>query len=329
MEENAYFLLFKDDFGGSPLFKNQGDLASHIINTPGTLYYISKADSEYLKRLGNLKVYLSQLFSEVTRRNVTTEFKKSLQLVVKNRLQGLDVNGDEIVDTVIHDLVQKNSTNRQDVNKEPTNLYLEFYSNLANADYVSVFSTREIRLENKTSFTDLLLDGLIKALNEGVQNKWYRFNFPTIQTCALFWMALKNEIAKHFIINRLYLPLAIDQLYANKVISFNSKSAEDINKFVDIENKIASDILHFLSKSKIISVFHLSVPIYLIPFITFNPNDRNTRQTYGVFQSDAGEDRLHKLTKDELFYWSFFVWDNLRVNNYGTFIEYSDSYSGI
>lgn len=326
--EDAYYTLFKKDFGSGALFKNQGDLAINLINNQRSKYYTPKSDNKYNKRLGNLKVYISQLFSETTRRSITQEFKESLWVLIVDKISMNEAEKEQLFSLIIDDLIKRNTQGAPELNKdkEITSFYIEFFLQLSNADYVSVFSTREIKFQKKTSFADLLLDGLIKSLREGSHNKWYRFNFPVEQTCYLFWLGLRKEVIKYLHINKNYLPSAISQLHSNAIISFNS--VNDFEGYPNIESRVASEILTYLSKHRIICVFAINAPIFLMPFVAINPNDRSTRSVYSIYQSDNGEDQIHKFTTDEMFYWSFFVWDNLRSNEFGRQIEYSDSYTG-
>jgi hypothetical protein len=327
-ERNAYQLLFTKDFGSGPLFKNQGELAFELINTKNSHYYTDKADKDYFKKLGNLKVYVSQLFSDNTRRTVTPQFKQSLFAAIVERNKNDKFDTQFVTDEIISDLIEKNTPARIEIIREPVpDVVNEFYSNLTNASYISVFTARELILNKTSRLVDSLIEGLITSLFEGTQNKWYRFNFPLEQLCTLFWMGVRKELAKYIGSSRYPRQWMINTLYENKILPF---AADNIAEHgYDLDMKISSEIVQYLSNSDIITVFYLQSPVYSLPIITLNPNDRQAAQTYCVFQSSSGEDQLHKMTRDEMFFWSYFVWDNLRVNNSGKQLKYSPVVSSV
>jgi hypothetical protein len=324
-ERKAYQLLFIENFGNGPLFKNQGYLAQELVNIRESSYYTEKTASDYSKRLGNLKVFVSQLFSDNTRRVVTSDFKKSLHEILKSKTLEHSFDHEAIADEIIDDLIQKNTSSKIEIHKEASSdLLVEFYSNMTNASYITIFSTREFKVEKNFSFTDFLIDDLIKSLFEGTQSKWYRFNFPLEQICSLFWIGVRKELIKYFIAYKYPLEPLVKTFYDNKVLSFKMDTLKLTEEDPNLASKISTGIVEYLSNNDIITVFHLKAPTYLIPTIALNPNDRQSSQTYCVLQSDSGIDNLHKLTRDEMLLWKFFVWDNLRLNNSGKPVKYSD-----
>lgn len=318
-EKSAYHLLFKKDFGNGSLFKNQGDLAFELIDDKDSYLFSSKESIDYAKKLGNLKVYVSQLFSQSTRRNVSQDFIKSLQIIISKKINADSFNVEAIVQDIVADLERINTTsNITTVREKDIDFdHVEFYSKISHANYLAIFSTREINFNKSTSVLDTLIDSLFSSLIEGSYDKWYRFNFPTHQTCLLFWVGLRKEIMKYLKKNKMIIDDIIMKLRSNGIVTLNPNNTNEA-----IESIISADVLKYLSANKVLLVFHQKSPVFLFPFIALNPNDRQTRSVYSFLQSDNGIDRIHKLTNDEVFNWGYFVWDNLRINESGVLVEY-------
>jgi len=312
----SYNLLFIEKFNGTPLFKNQGQLAIELIENPLSEYHLPQNDPLYNKKIGNLKVYLSQLFSDNTRRVLTPTFLNSLTKVLLEKIPKNEPEKNEIINIIVNDLIEKNKqslypTTRTSDKQSDNN---EFFNKLSSTEYLAVFTTREIKLKDSFSIIDILLEELMKSLSEGGHNKWYRFNFPTEQICYLFWMALKKIISNYLKRNSIGLKIYLDTLNENEIISFNYESYSNLNYKTEF---VAEEIIKYLSFNRILIVFHLNAPVYTVPFIALNPNDRTNKDVFCFMQNENGSDNLHKLTKDELFQWRYFVWDTLRVNNSG------------
>ncbi len=321
---SAFRLLFIEKFEGAPLFKNQVDLVNELVHTTESLYFIDKSVDGYQKRAGNLRVYVSQLFSDGVRRAVTSEFKQSLRLIIQKKIKN-DSESERIVDFIINDLVEKNDRFKNDAAKSQENLSFQnndFFTSITSARYISVFSAREIRYElsiqgKNFSLAHLLIEDLIISLGNTKPVKSYRFNFPLPQTCMLFWVGIQKEIARYLQENRNSFDYVRDNF-----INRNFRSGAMKEKEILDELTLSAEILLHLSKTKIIRVFHLTAPIFLIPFIALNPNDAELSQTYCIFQNDEGKQFFHKLSRTELTFWRIFVWDNLRVHDFGKIIEY-------
>jgi oligoendopeptidase F len=71
-----------------PLFKNQQDLVTHIIQEANTEYYVANDDIEKFNRtLNRLKAYVSQLLSSNVTRTVTGDFESALRNVINKKNQ--------------------------------------------------------------------------------------------------------------------------------------------------------------------------------------------------------------------------------------------------
>src|SRR5262249_21672778 len=107
---SAADLLFSPFFGDKPLFKNQLELVTWLLDTPGSRYHPTETPSErdLVRAQSRLKAYISQLLSANVFRNITDDFRVSLKLILQKKLPP------ELVETcfsrIISALEEKNST---------------------------------------------------------------------------------------------------------------------------------------------------------------------------------------------------------------------------
>jgi len=333
LPKNALELLFEYDFGRGPLFKNQVDLVNELIGNHNSAYYLTDENElEYSRAVSRLKAYISQLLSDSARRSVTPELHESLRILIKEKLFTTEFDADEILELIVTDFKNRNKKSFAGVvTNRRGSVAGAFLKDIVTANYISVFTTREITFEyelfeKRISFVNLLLENLVDTLINGKHLKHYRFNFPLEQTCQLFWMGLRKEIVKYLKSDKKILG---DLLLGIKPFSIlsdtNTNKAED-DRTIAFEDKVAFLLLDYLSKKGVINVFHLRTPTYIVPSVTVNPNESNKASTYLFLQSSHGNDNIHKLTGEEQLLWKFFVWDNLKKNKSGVLIKYSPEY---
>lgn len=325
-DKDAFYLLFEKDYGKGSLFKNQIDLVNELVNSPASSYFIFKNDSvNYNKAISRLKAYISQLFSEEATRKITLDFKYSLESLLTQKLEGLNYNPKEIVNLIIEGLQERNNTIRHFHSSNSRKTFRQesdFFENLLEAKHITVFTPREINIEfnilnRKQTFVDLLLENLFHSIKENKQIKRFRFNFPLENTCILFWRGLERAILKYS---------ENDDRFIGSIIPLLIQPNEHFSiKNNYINHKIVNRLLQFISENKIVSVFHLTAPVYLTPSIALNPNDTLSTHVYLVLQTTTGEDNIQKLSNQEVFSWRYFVWDYLKINNSGKEVSYSKS----
>lgn len=324
-KKSANYLLFENIYGTGPLFKNQADLIEYLLNYEKSLFNYQSFDDNYKQKARNrLKAYISQLLSTTTRRSITKEFEISLKNIINAKLNGVD-NSEKLAGdilTAIQDLNRKDDS--EDFQKKESVLFEEFYEDIINSKYISVFTARELRFK----FLDNSADSIVSILatniftsfveSKNLPDKLFRFNFPLLQICISFWIGLRKELIRYLKRNEKVLGqiLAVMNLYGNSLT--NSTEEKNIN----IEEKVASDILNFLSKNRIISVFHLSAPLYLTPTVVTDPTDRFLLKPY-LFLESFGEEKLHLLSREDSLIWKAFVWDNIKINKLGKIVEFS------
>lgn len=333
-EKGAISLLFEQNFGDGPLFKNQIELVYQLLDTKESNYYTAKKNSEeYSKALSRLKAYISQLLSESARRSVTKEFNQSLKIVIEKRINKNEFDVDEISNNIIDALFEKNrkKTHENRVTNAENSMMLDLYDSLLEADYISIITAREIRfdfdiLDNKFSLVNILLVQLIEAVVGNEKPKKYRFNFPLEQMCYLFWRGLRKQIHAILIEDKTKFSSFINFTKIEQLKTAMVKKTGAFDHSSDAELAITNQILKHLSDNYTIAVFHLNAPVYSIPIIAVNPNDRNSSKTYFLLQSTSEAEEVHKLSQGELIYWKLFVWDNLKSNSTGKQIHYSPTY---
>lgn len=336
--KDAFYLLFVHHFEEGPLFKNQIDLVNELINTPESAYYTPKTNAdEYAKGVSRLKAYLSQLFSEEAKRNITTEFRISLQVLLTKKF-GNPSYSTEILNEILTDLREKNMAVRYLPtlpSKKGYKSEVTFFESILEGSQISIFTTREIIIEfnllnRKQSLVELLLEDLLISLKENKRIKKYRFNFPLNQTCVLFWQGFEKTITNYLMNNidslSFILPIISHSSHSNPLEHIYNKVELDKNK--NSLQRVSKYLLSYLSNNHIINVFHLPDPVYLTPSIIINPNDPLDANGYLFLQSSSsGEDEIHKLTPHELLLWRFFVWEKLKINKSGKLIEYNEELS--
>lgn len=332
LPKNAIELLFQHDFGNGPLFKNQIELVNELISNPRSSYYLDNDNEvEYSRGISRLKAYISQLLSDSARRSITPELHESLRTLIKERLLATDFKAEDITNLIVTDIKirnRKNISTSYDTGNRRGAIIGGFLKEIVSANYISVFTSREIMFEyeiggEKISFVDLLIQNLIDTLKSGNRIKYYRFNFPLEQTCQLFWRGLRKEIVKYLKSNSEILPTILSNVKV-LVSNYNTKELQEpIQYYGGFEERVANELLGYLSKNEIINVFHLKAPVFLVPSVTINPNENNNASTYLFLQSSYGNENLHKLSNEEQLLWKFFVWDNLKKNKTGKSLMYS------
>jgi hypothetical protein len=331
-DKNAIYLLFEHDFGNGPLFRNQTELVNEFISSRDSSYH-SDVESEIKSIRIRLKTYLSQLLSDSTKRNISPAFVTSLKAVLKKKKINDDYGSiDFLHNEIIESLKNKNRniTQKKYLSEEIESTAKDFISNIIDARYITIFTSRDIRLEfeivdKRMSLIDFLLNDLLSSITQSKDLKLYRFNFHRKETCMLFWHGLRKELTNYLEKNK------------NNIISFQSVLKNFNIALPDIpidpksnesfEQKIAVKILEHLSNSKKICVFQISVPVFTVPVIALNPNDFLGANAYIMLLNEGGQEKIHKMTIEEFYNWKLFVWEYLKTNkNDNKLIEFSGLY---
>jgi len=335
-------LLFSPSFSGKILFKNQLDLVNNLLHTPGSAYYIpadlSKEDES--RAQGRLKTYVSQLLSDTIFRNVTEDFKMSLELVLRAKLAP-DIKED-ILHGILDDLQRKNNAlSRKDDSAHQIGSKISLKEDIKDADYVAVVTARPIDMnlpvkESEFNVRNWFYDDLVKTLFGSINSmKSYRFNFPTDTYCDLFWQGLEKLMVK-------YLFILADQtdyirfLYSEN-FTITTETYHEYESFVESKNtlpkdeekarrlwimqRIASEVIERLNRNKFIAVFHNSSPIFTIPVIAINPNESNCK-VYGILDAEDGKNLVYKFSQESTVLWRIFFWDKVKAFSMGQAVAY-------
>jgi hypothetical protein len=315
--KDAFYLLFHEDFGDGPLFRNQSQLAHELIKHPGSIYYTEGDGEEFNRQLNRVKAFLSQVFSQGSRRTVNDGFIRSLQgVIAKRNLSAEKVH--YLVKLIADDLRSRNQKNRTfpTVRRDTSTTAEQFLFHLDRAEYISVFSSREIQLSDahSVSLIYFLLEDFFENLREQEIRKRYKFNFPSHQKCLLFWKSLETHMKEYVIHNKERLLAVLHHL---PDMHYGAELFEPDPAVITVR------LLRDFSERRVFSVFLLEAPVYLAPTITFDPLDSAFGATYLFLQALDGKDHLHRLSESEFFSWKHFVFDHLRIYHEGQHIPYA------
>ncbi|MBN9383505.1 MAG: hypothetical protein J0H74_22295 [Chitinophagaceae bacterium] len=324
VQRDAYSLLFVDEFGERPLFKNQADLVNELLRHPNSDYYTDRGDSEaYPKAVSRMKAFVSQLFSEHSRRSISQEFRRSLGIILKEKSRHQSFVVDDILEQIVDDLKERNTVRKHIFREAPkveADKYTELAYELLNATTITIFTARDINMElqvlgRKLAIQEFFIENLVFSLQRGAMPRKFFFNFPSENLCVLFWKALKKQLASfldfHDHVLSFVLPLI--RSCARSAVSNDMGSA------------VSSALLTYLSKENIINVYHLSAPVYTTSVISLELPEF-VSSVYLCLNTDEGQDHLHKLSLEEKFLTRLFVWDNLKIHHAGSLIKYQESY---
>jgi hypothetical protein len=334
---NVEDLLFSAVFKGKQLFKNQLDLVNHLLQTPGSAYYIgaeiSKEDEA--RAQGRLKTYVSQLLSETIFRNVTEDFRTSLELVLKAKLPP-DLTKD-VLNSILEGLQEKNGalTRKQDIGHH-VGSKISLKEDIKAAEYVVVVTARPIDMnlpikESEFTVRNWFYDDLVKSiLGSTNRMKSYRFNFPTNTYCDLFWHGLEKLMVK-YLFNLAEQPEYIKFLYQEN-FTVTTETFHDYESFMQerallskdeanaqkliLMQRIAGEVIERLNRNKFISLFYISQPIFSIPIIAINPNESNCK-VYGILDSEEDKNLVYKFSQENTTLWRIFFWDKVTVFEMG------------
>lgn len=318
---NAHTVLFS---GEPPLFKNQLDLITQLLDNNQSPYYINDSDkTHYNRELSRLKTYLSQLLSTKSQvsRSITDDFKKGLKVVLSEKM---DVDtADEIVMQVVDYIKEKKTAL---INADiKSSIYDELKSNFSAGNYVVVITSRPIDIYSninypKFSLREILLEDFLTSLTDSEKDfKNYRFNFPLETLAYTFWMGLRRLLAtylhkninknKEELFERLYQkftlkPSTITEIEGNK--NFIKEHIEDI----------VNEIILSLNKKKHIVVFVCTAPIYSVPIIAINPDETRNSKLYCLLEDEKQQVDIYSYQPEDITLWRIFVWDKLRNQSY-------------
>jgi len=231
----------------------------------------------------------------------------------------------------VTDLKDKNIVRRHtspSVKKEP-DMNAELAYEILHSTAIIIFTARAINIElkmmsQKISINTLLIEDLICALKSNQPPKKYHFNFPLEQTCILFWKGMREELA-NFIATHSHLLSSILRLLRGIIKSTDSDFDYYSQPKEGEQSTVASDLLQYLSNESIVNVYHLQAPVYIASIISLEQN-QHTSSTYLCLKSDEGQDQLHKLSREDMFLSTFFVWNYLKMTQAGCAIRYQASY---
>ncbi len=316
-QRDAFSLLFRDEFGDGPLFKNQVDFVTGLLTHPSSDYYFDPNNRDgYQKAFSRTKTLVSQLFSEHSRRCVSLEFSRSLEILLEEKSRVLNFDVVPVFHQIVDDLKEKNVPQRDRMGaRKEDDLYDELTHKIAAADVITVFTAREITIElklgdKKVPIKDFLIRELFSSLQNGIETKRFRFNFPLEQTCILFWKGLREEIANYLFTNDSDISFVLALLNGPTVQTGPSE--------------IASALLQHLSQKNIISVYWLKAPVYLTSVLLLQSRQRNSSSDIYLFLKTAGnQEQIYRMCDQEILLSKLFVWDSLKLSGQGDLVEYS------
>jgi hypothetical protein len=329
--KNAANLLFEQPFNNEPLFKNQLDLVNQFLNEPTSPYHTDSKESEkYLRAQNRLKAYISQLLSATVSRNITEEFKEALLIVVEKKLKGFPHDTEEIVESILEALRQKNSSVIKSDTK--SNAVDQFYNDLHSANYIAVITSKPLEIEVDTplsifSLRRFLFHDLIERLRDPNKDlKIYRFNFPMDSYGSLFWRGLKRILTNYLkkdksieLFNSLHSKFTIRTETLMSICKKNEITDNDVNE-------VANEVLTQLNTNRFIMVFHTNAPIYGMPMIALNPAEHKNIKIYTLLEDDSQGPGVFKYSENDALLWRVFVWDKLKSKQYaGAEIKYIDA----
>lgn len=333
VQRDAYSLLFVDEFGEKPLFKNQIDLVNELLSHPDSDYYTDRDDREaYQKAVSRMKAFVSQVFSEHSRRSISQEFRRSLEVILKEKSQQQSFDVGDILEQIVGDLKDRNTMRKHIFKEAPKNevgKYTELGYELLHATTITIFTAREINMElqvlgRKMGIRELLIENLVFSLQRDAMSRKFNFNFPFKDLCVLFWKALKKQLAAYLYLHDHVLSFILPLISTSARASVYNTDGS-FNAGADVESAVASALLIYLSKENIINVYHLPAPVYTTPVISLELPECDNN-VYLCLNMDEGPDILHKLSRQEMFLSRLFVWDNLKIHHPGSLIKYQESY---
>jgi len=331
--DKAEDILFEDIYDKMPLFRGQLELVHQLINHPESHYYVENKESiEYKKQTNRLKTYISQLLSGEVYRKITPVFKRSLELVLKERLEGTNYNYVHVKKKIIASLEKKNIGQSYYKTFSSLNYIIkkELYNDVINANHILVIAARpfDMNTDSKDSMLRILFLDLLNSFTFPDRKlKYYRFNFPLKDICELFWYSLRRTLETSLtylirskdIIKSFYLKSFISEKTYNEIIDSKDSPPE-------LLNKVACEIMLFLNKNHYILIFHNDYPIYTVPLIITNPNESKNCNGYIILESEAGE-KIDKLSFHDIITWKYFVYDKMKTKGLGLPIDFIPSFS--
>jgi hypothetical protein len=325
--EKATFLLFEKLYNGKPLFASQVDIVQDLLSNPHSGYYVSEADSDAYKRDTNkLKSYLSQLLSDSVSRSITSVLKNSLRIIVESRLKNTQFDASEISANIIASLEEKNSRQFKSSDVE-FNTVQELLINIRDSDYILVITARPFDISTNSteqSLQQFLIADLLSNIGDSKGTlKRYRFNFPLMQLCELFWISLKKVLDAK-LLERLNFKGFVDAIYLKSLIPHGLfeelVNTQGLTK--ELISRTADSILYSLGKSLSLQVYLVEEPIFSVPMIVIDPNKRASF-AYLILEGTNESYLVHRLGLEDILIWKFFVWDKLKTRGLGKSIEFN------
>jgi len=321
MQRDAYTLLFKENFEGRPLFKNQVQLAKELLGNPASDYYVdSPCETEYQKAMNRMKAFVCQMLSRHYKRDISNKFKRSLEVILRTKSERQRFDVQTVIGEIVTDLKTRNMTG--ETASQPILSFEGKRNDLAykilDAHKLTIISASKFDLElkvlnRKLSFMELILEYLVSSLQEEELKKKYYFNFPMEQICVSFWKDIKERLEEYISRND----------HSLSIIRSFLRSTHSLSSPVD---RVASQLLNYFSLNNIINIYYLQAPVYWTSVISLEMEAPYGSETYLYFQSGDGADFFHQLSSQEMTLSKIFVWDHLKMNAYGHLVPYDISY---
>ena len=317
---DADFLLFKKEFNGKPLFKNQLDLVTQLLTT--RQYSVDSNDPEAFSRAQTrLKTYISQILSASGNRNITEDLRISLEQILSEKLND-PLAATITVDDIVKDLKEKSASVNKQIIKG--SLVEQLNNDINNANYIALFTARPLEIASPTILSKfsfrffLLMDLLDCLINKEKEIKFYRFNFPLDSSAVLFWKGLKKilfnyllaNIQKDFIIDILYEKFTLKTLTVQQLKQKETILPENVINVVN-------EMLELLNRNKKIMVFVLNTPVYAIPILALDPAEAKNAKVYAILNNEKNDEPIFKYQYDDAMLWRLFVWDQLKTERFG------------
>lgn len=318
-------LLFEKEYGQAKtrLFLNRQDLLSKLLTDEGSKYYTGPANPiEFAKESNRLQTYLSHLLSGTGKRKIVSALEDSLLHLISQKLEHEDVNYRAITDEITASISALNNVEEQ----KEDDTFREFLNTQNESSYIAVFTSQPLELEaNPNQQLKQIRTSLINAILNHRSNTTftdrpinkYRYNFPDKITCILFWRKLSLLVMKRILNQSMELEFkeCIDKLQ----ITYQ----EHENYKIALKYQVDAYLSYCNSKTWI-QVFQMDEPVFVLPYIVFNPNEISKAKGYIIRYIDSSIE-LQKWTITEYQMWHRYVWNVLKQRSQSNPIKYADS----
>lgn len=326
--DKPVYLLFEKRYGRDniKLFLNRLDLVNHLLYYNLSKYKLPLGlkDEMYPRESNRLQTYVSHLLSGTGKRKITNDFIESLGAIIDTKLGPDIIDKASITKEIINSIEAINNSATKQSTEE---LFDEYIYDQTHSKYIAVFTSNPIELEaNPNDYLKKIRGNTINALVSYAFNSSavtapvlkYRYNLPDKTTCILLWRKIALLVVKYLITNSKEneFSLAIEKLQ----LSYNNSDSE----VIQLKYKVDA-FLEYCNNSKLIEIYHLEEPVFVIPHTVFNPNEIHNGRGYLMLDYVDNTINLHKWSIGDFQTWRQYVWNVLKERNTGKSIKYVES----